>query len=108
MIRGWERRCLALPRSLARVYVKALGEKGTREEPVLTPKKMTGWATEQEELRFWMDTESMTTFLPQRKLNDLVEWLRAWPLRRNSAMVKEVLEEAVRGGGQRGRQKRNG
>ena len=55
------------------VHFEVLGEREPREEPVLAPKKMTAWATGQEELEFWVDTEAMTISLPQWKVKDLVE-----------------------------------
>lgn len=39
---------------------------------------MTGWSTTYEIRRPWVDTEDMRIGLPQRKLEDLREWLGSW------------------------------
>lgn len=85
------RRCLDLSKSLAGVHFEVLGKRGSREQPVLASKTITAWATGYEVLGFWVDAESITISLPQRKVDDLVEWLRAWPPGIKTAMVREVL-----------------
>lgn len=86
MVRGWE----TVPRVLTGwVHFEALEGRGPNAEPVLTP-KMTRYAMEQEVLGFWVDTEAMTIFLPQWKM-DLVECLEVWPPGRQTATVREAL-----------------
>lgn len=85
------RRYLAMSRSLAGGYFKALGERGPRDEPLHVPKTMTGWGTGQDVLRFWVDAEAMAISLSQRKVDDLVNRLRTWLPGRKAATLKEVL-----------------
>ena len=50
--------------TLAGVHFEALGERGRRNEPLLSPKMMAGWASQEEVLRSWLDFEALTTLLP--------------------------------------------
>ena len=90
----WEKgggRCLDLSRSLASIHFEAMGERCEGEEPLLSQKKVTGWATQQEVLGYDIDTESMTIALPPRKVDDLRAQVAKWPVGRETATVKEVL-----------------
>ena len=40
----------SFPRSVGGVHFEALRKRGPHEEPLLTRKKMMGWATQQEEV----------------------------------------------------------
>ena len=71
-----------------------MGERAEGEEPLLLRKKMTGWATAQEVLGLWLDTEDMTVGLSQRKLEDLRQRLAGWPPERKESTVQEVLSLA--------------
>ena len=71
-----------------------MGERAEGEEPLLPRKKITGWATAQEVLGLWLDTEDMMVGLPQRKLEDLRQRLAKWPPERRKATVREVLSLA--------------
>ena len=84
-------RCLDLSRSLALIHDQAMGERCEGEEPLLSHKKVTGWATQQEVLGYDIDTESMSIALPTRKVDDLRARLAEWPAGRQTATVKEVL-----------------
>ena len=55
---------------------------------------MTGWATEQDVLGLWLDTQDMTVGLPQKKLEDLRQRLAKWPPEWREATVREVLSLA--------------
>ena len=66
-------RCLDLTRPLAFIQEQAMSEISEGEEPLLSRKKVTGWATQQEFLGYDIDTESMTIALPTRKVDDLRE-----------------------------------
>ena len=64
-------RCLDLSRSLAFIHEQPMGERSEGEEPLLSRKKVTSWAKQQEVLGYDIDTESMTIALPTRKVDDL-------------------------------------
>ena len=83
-------RCKALTVSLADAHFQAMGERAEGEEPLLPRGKMTEWATAQEVLGLWLDTEDMTVGLPQRKLEDLRQRLAGWPPELKEATVQEV------------------
>ena len=97
--RGDSARCKALTASLSDMYFQAMGERAKGGNPLLPWKKMTGWATVQEVLSLWLDTENMTVGLPQRKMEDLRQRLAMWLPERREATVQEVLrrEAAQRG-----------
>ena len=84
----------AFTASLEDVHFSAKGERAGGEEPLLPRKKMTGWATAQEVLGLWLDTEDMTVGRPLRKLEDLRQRLAKWPPERREATVREVLSLA--------------
>ena len=67
------------------------GREGEGEEPLLSHRKVTGWATQQEVLGYGIGTESMTIALPARKVDDLYARVAEWPPERETATVKEVL-----------------
>ena len=83
-------RCLDLSRSLASTHVQAMGERCEGEEPLLSHKTVTDWATQQEVLGHDIDTESMTIALPARKVDELRARVAEWPPGRETATVKEV------------------
>ena len=60
------------------------------EEPLLSHKKVTGWATQQEVLGYDIDTESMIIALPARKVDELRARAAEWPPGRETATVKDV------------------
>ena len=84
-------RCLDLSRSLAFIHEQAMGERFEGEEPLLSRKKVTGWATQQEVLGYDIDTESMTITLPTWQVDDLRSRVAEWTAERQSAAVREVL-----------------
>ena len=50
--------------TLAGVHFEALGERMRRNEPLLSPKTMAGWASQEEVLRrSWLDFEALTILL---------------------------------------------
>ena len=53
-------RCVALAQSLASIHFQAMGERGEREKPLPSHKKVTDWAPQQEVLGFNLDTDKMT------------------------------------------------
>ena len=59
-----------------------------REEPPLSHKNVIDWAPRQEVLGFDLDTERMTTSLPNREINELQEMLQEWPEETNKATVR--------------------
>ena len=83
-----------MPRSLASIHFQAMGERCEGEEPLLSHKKVTGWATQQEVLGYDIDTEGMTIALPARKVDELRARESEWPPGRETATVKEVLVQA--------------
>ena len=83
-------RCLDLSRSLVVIHEHAMGKRSEGEEPSLSKKKVTGWATQQEVLGYDVDTESMTIALP-KKVDELRARLAEWPAGRQTATVREVL-----------------
>ena len=73
------------------VHVQAMGERAVGEEPLLSHRKVTDWAPQQEVLGFDLDTEKMTISLPARKVKKLRELLEEWPAGRSTATVREVV-----------------
>ena len=68
-----------------------MGSRREGEEPLLSHRKVTGWATQQEVLGYDIDTESMTIALAARKVDDLRARVAECPPERETATVKEVL-----------------
>eukprot|EP00752_Nemacystus_decipiens_P007888 g7048.t1 len=87
-------RCLALSQSLASIHHIMLGERGEGDEPVLSKKKTTNWAPAMEIQGYWVDTESLTIGLPDRKVAQIRDMLEKWPADRTTATVGEVLSLA--------------
>ena len=69
-----------------------MGERAEGAEPLLSRKKVTDWAPQQEVLGFDLDTEKKARSLPIKKVRELWELLEEWPTGRNTATVREVLE----------------
>ena len=84
-------RCLTMAQSLASIHFQVMGEREEGEEPLLSNKKVTDWAPQQEVLGFDLDTEKMTISLPARKVRELRELLEEWPTGRCTETVREVL-----------------
>ena len=78
-------RCLDLSRFLAFIYDQAMGKRSEGEKPLLSRKKVTGWATQQEVWGYDVDTESMHIALPTWKVDDLRARVAAWTAERQSA-----------------------
>ena len=67
------------------------GREVRRGEPLLSHKKVTDWATQQEVMGYDIDTERMTIALPARNVHDLrTRWAEA-PEGRQTATMKAVL-----------------
>lgn len=81
--------------SLAGVQFERGRGREQRDELVLAPKDYC-MGNEIRKLGFCVDTESMTISLPQKKVDDLVEWLSEWPTERKITTVKEVLVLATK------------
>lgn len=67
---GW---CLALAQSLASLRFRAVGGRAEEEGPLVSHKKATYWAPQQEVLVFDLDTEVWTISLSARKIRELQE-----------------------------------
>ena len=68
-----------LSRSLGSIYFQAMGERSEGEEPLLSPRKVTGWAMLQKVLGYDIDTEAMTISLPPRHVDYLGARVAEWP-----------------------------
>ena len=60
---------LGLSRSLASMHSKTMGERVDGEEPLLSHKMVTGWATQLEVLWYDIDTNGMNITVPARKVD---------------------------------------
>lgn len=79
---------LCIAKATSGSSLRGVGGKGTKKGTGACINKMTVRATGQEVLGFWVDTESTTVSLPQRKVDDLVEGLKAWPPGREMAAMR--------------------
>ena len=60
-------------------------------KPLLSHKKVTGWATQQEMLGYDSETERMAIAMPARKVDEVRARVAEWPPGRETATVNEFL-----------------
>ena len=84
-------RCLALSQSLESIHFQPMGERAEGKEPMLSHKKVTDWAPQQDVVGFDLDMERMTVSLPAKKVLELRKLLEERPAGRSTATVTEVL-----------------
>ena len=80
-----------MAQSLASIHFQDMRVRAQGEEPLLSHKKVTDWAPQQEVLGFDLDREKMTISLPARKVKELRKLLEEWPAGRSTATVRKVL-----------------
>lgn len=87
---GNEERLLVATKSAVYDHLRMLGSSADNPVPVMSAKKLTNWTVAQEILGFVIDTQNMRISVPPRKIDEIRDLLRKWPMDRRSARIKEV------------------